>query len=44
MADLAVYAQLHAACGEVTPELDALIAQRPGLVDYMKRVEQATGG
>lgn len=42
--DLAVYAQLRAARGEVTPELDGLIRRRPVLVDYMKRVEQATGG
>jgi glutathione S-transferase len=44
VADLAVYGQLRTARNEVTPELEALIAQRPGLVDYMKRVEQATGG
>ncbi len=44
VADLSVYAQLRTACNEVTPELGDLIAKRPGLVEYMKRVEQGTGG
>ncbi len=43
-ADLAVYGQLRAANSEVAPESRRAIQQRPRLVEYMKRVEQATGG
>lgn len=43
-ADLAVYAQLHMADNEVTPETRKLVRDRPWLVEYMKHVEQATGG
>lgn len=44
VADLAVYGQLAMATSEVTPELGDLVRRRPKLVDYLKRVEQATGG
>ena len=44
VADLAVYAQLNGGASDVTPEIRALIHERPKLVEYMKRVEQATGG
>ncbi|MEN8160222.1 MAG: glutathione S-transferase family protein [Myxococcota bacterium] len=44
VADLSVYGQLSLAQGEVAPETRAEIEERPRLVDYMKRVEQATGG
>ena len=44
VADLAVYGQLSMAQGEVAPETRQEIAQRPRLTEYMKRVEQATGG
>jgi hypothetical protein len=44
VADLAVFGQLAMAQGEVAPETRQEIARRPRLVEYMKRVEQATGG
>ena len=42
VADLAVYGQL--ARSESNPDLWSEVRKRPELVDYMKRVEQATGG
>lgn len=44
VADLAVYGQLHSASSESAPETRRALAERPRLSDYMKRVEQATGG
>ena len=44
VADLAVYGQLAMATSEVTPELGDLVRRRPQLAEYLKRVEQATGG
>ncbi len=44
VADLAVYGQLHSADDDLLPETRDAIRKRPKLVDYMKRVEQATGG
>jgi glutathione S-transferase len=44
VADLAVFGQLAVAQGEVAPETRAEIAKRPTLTEYMKRVEQVTGG
>lgn len=44
IADLAVYGQLAMATSEVTPELGDLVQRRPALREYLKRVEQATGG
>jgi glutathione S-transferase len=44
VADLAVYAQLHNADDVLSPETREAIRRRPKLVEYMKRVEQATGG
>jgi glutathione S-transferase len=44
IADLAVYGQLAMAQSGVTPELGALVHRRPALREYLKRVEQATGG
>ncbi|HEU4431055.1 MAG TPA: glutathione S-transferase family protein [Myxococcota bacterium] len=44
VADLAVYGQLKNADDELSPEARDAIRRRPKLVEYMKRVEQATGG
>ncbi len=44
VADLALYGELTMACSGPTPEIEACVARRPGLVEYLKRVEQATGG
>jgi glutathione S-transferase len=44
VADLAVFAQLKFADVEVSPETASVIRLRPKLVEYMKRVQQATGG
>jgi glutathione S-transferase len=44
VADLAVYGQLSTADDELSPETRDAIRRRPKLVEYMKRVEQATGG
>jgi len=44
VADLAVYGQLASARSEVSPETRRALAERSRLADYMKRVEQATGG
>ena len=44
VADLAVYGQLKNADDELSPETREAIRRRPRLVEYMKRVEQATGG
>ena len=44
IADLAVYGQLAMATSEVTPELGDRVQRRPALREYLKRVEQATGG
>jgi glutathione S-transferase len=43
VADLAVFSQLKFADSDASPETRAAIQRRPKLVDYMKRVEQATG-
>lgn len=44
-ADLAIYGMLGTAQEPgPTPELGQLVAQHPRLVEYFKRVEQATGG
>ena len=44
VADFAVYGQLKSADDELSPETRAAIRRSPRLVEYMKRVEQATGG
>ena len=44
VADLAVYGQLKNADDELSPETRDAIRRRPKLVEYMKRVEQGTGG
>jgi len=44
VADLAVYGQLKNADDELSPETREAIRRRPRVVEYMKRVEQATGG
>jgi glutathione S-transferase len=44
VADLAVFGQLTSARSEVAPETRRALEERPRLVEYMKRVEQATGG
>jgi glutathione S-transferase len=44
VADLAVYGQLKNADDELTPETRDAIRRRPKLIEYMKRVEQGTGG
>ncbi len=44
VADLAVYGQLSMGDNDVTPETRQAIRARPKLVEYLKRVEQATGG
>ncbi len=44
MADLAVYGMLFTLRREAIPGAARLLAERPGLLDYMGRVEQATGG
>lgn len=41
VADLAVYGELRCAQSGPTPELDAMVSDRPALVDHMKRVEEA---
>jgi glutathione S-transferase len=43
-ADFAVYGQLHMLTSGPTPEAEALIADRPPLVDFAKRVAEASGG
>ena len=43
-ADFAVHGQLHMLTSGPTPEAEALIADRPALVDFAKRVEEASGG
>ena len=44
VADLAVFGQLTSATAEHVPETRRALEARPRLVDYMKRVAQATGG
>jgi len=44
VADLAVFGQLTSARSEASPETRGALEERPRLLDYMKRVEQATGG
>jgi glutathione S-transferase len=44
VADLAVYGQLKTADDELSPETRDAIRRRPLLIEYMKRVEQRTGG
>jgi glutathione S-transferase len=44
VADLAVYGQLKRADDDLSPETRAAIRARPRLGEYMKRVEQGTGG
>lgn len=41
VADLAVYGQLRCGQSGPTPEFDAMIGERPPLVDHLKRVEEA---
>jgi glutathione S-transferase len=44
VADLAIYGQFHMLrCGP-TPDAEALLRERPGLLDHMRRVAAATGG
>ncbi len=43
-ADFAVYAQLRLLGAGPTPEAAALVADRPALADFAKRVEEASGG
>jgi glutathione S-transferase len=44
VADLAVYGQLKNADDSLSPEAQGAIRRRPKLIEYMKRVEQGTGG
>ena len=44
MADLAVYGMLFTLRRDSIPGTARLLAERPGLLDYMGRVEQASGG
>jgi glutathione S-transferase len=44
VADLAVFGQLTFANAEESPQTRAVIARRPKLIEYVKRVAQATGG
>jgi len=44
VADLAVFSQLKFADADASPETRVAIQRRPKLVEYMKRVEQSTGG
>ncbi len=44
MADFAVYGMLYTLGLGSIPGAEALIAERPALCDYMRRVEQETGG
>ena len=44
VADLAVFGQLHAASSGAVPETQRALFERARLVEYLKRVEQATGG
>ncbi len=44
MADLTVYGMLSALGRDAIPGTSALIASRPALVGFMRRVEQETGG
>jgi glutathione S-transferase len=44
VADFAVYGQLKSADDELSPETRTAIRRSTKLVEYMKRVEQATGG
>jgi len=41
LADLAIHGQLRTARSGPTPELEALVYERPALVDHLKRVEEA---
>jgi glutathione S-transferase len=40
LADLAIHGQLRTARSGPTPELEALVYERPALVDHLKRVEE----
>ena len=42
-ADLALYGQFHMLLSGPTPQAEALLRARTGLIDYMRRVEAATG-
>ncbi len=44
MADLAVYGMLFTLRSDAIPGSQRLLAERPALVDYMRRVEVETGG
>jgi glutathione S-transferase len=44
MADLTIYGMLASLSGDTIPGVAAQIAKRPRLLDYMRRVEEATGG
>ena len=43
-ADLALYGQFATMRSGPTPEAEGLLDERPALADFMKRVEEATGG
>ena len=43
-ADLAIYGQLSTSRSEATPDLAALVAERPALREFMVSVEARTGG
>jgi glutathione S-transferase len=42
MADLGVYAMLHTMHGDLIPGTSRLLAQRPALLEFMRRVERKT--
>jgi glutathione S-transferase len=44
MADLAVYSMLYSMCNDAVPGSARLVARRPTLIDFMRRVERATAG
>ncbi len=44
IADFALYGQFTLLCSGPTPEAGALFDRRPGLLDFMRRVEDATAG
>jgi glutathione S-transferase len=43
-ADLAIYGMFSCALSGPTPEVNRLVGERPGLAQWMKRVEQASAG
>jgi hypothetical protein len=44
MADLAVYGMLYTMRLGAIPGSEPLIAARPALIEFMRRMEEATGG